>query len=279
MREDQDAAGAGGLDEAHRGDGLAGAGRVLEPEALVGVRVVEDRGVDVLVGPVVRLVLVGRLRLGGGLLGVVVLVLLVLLVEGRELGRDLLVVGGRDLGRLLLHGEHRRRHVEVRVVAGLVGAQAVREQCRERAGQRVDLVRVERGPVGEMGLLLAEDALEAEHQRPGAPPARRGDLQPAVELAERVVEREPPRGAGGERRVGRLALVQERLAGERLRAGDVARGRNGSGLDGRRVVSHGGQKLSSGGAGARDPAALEPGARPEPDVSPGGPPWGRGPAT
>ena len=35
MGEDQDAAGARGVDEAHRGDGLAGAGRVLEPEALV----------------------------------------------------------------------------------------------------------------------------------------------------------------------------------------------------------------------------------------------------
>ena len=47
--EDQDAAGARGLDEAHRGDGLAGAGRVLEPEALVGVGVVGRALVDVLV--------------------------------------------------------------------------------------------------------------------------------------------------------------------------------------------------------------------------------------
>ena len=37
--EDQDAAGARGLDEAERGDGLAGAGRVLEPEAAGGARV------------------------------------------------------------------------------------------------------------------------------------------------------------------------------------------------------------------------------------------------
>ena len=36
--EDQDAAGARGLDEAERGDRLAGAGGVLEPEALGGVR-------------------------------------------------------------------------------------------------------------------------------------------------------------------------------------------------------------------------------------------------
>ena len=51
--EDQDAAGARGLDEADRGDGLAGAGRVLEPEALAGVRVLGRLG-DVLVLGLVR---------------------------------------------------------------------------------------------------------------------------------------------------------------------------------------------------------------------------------
>ena len=64
MGEDQDAAGARGLDEAHRGDRLAGAGRMLEPEALVGVgvvgRLVDDVLVDV-VGPTL-LVLVLVLR-------------------------------------------------------------------------------------------------------------------------------------------------------------------------------------------------------------------------
>ena len=39
VSEDQDAAGAGCLDEADGGDGLAGAGRVLEPEAPAGARV------------------------------------------------------------------------------------------------------------------------------------------------------------------------------------------------------------------------------------------------
>ena len=42
--EDQDAAGARRLDEAERGDGLAGAGRVLEPEALGGVGVLGRLG-------------------------------------------------------------------------------------------------------------------------------------------------------------------------------------------------------------------------------------------
>ena len=36
MGEDQHAAGARSIDEADRGDGLAGAGRVLEPEAPLG---------------------------------------------------------------------------------------------------------------------------------------------------------------------------------------------------------------------------------------------------
>ena len=42
--EDQDAAGARALDEAERGDRLAGAGRVLEPEALAGVGVLGRLG-------------------------------------------------------------------------------------------------------------------------------------------------------------------------------------------------------------------------------------------
>ena len=47
--EDQDAAGPRGLDEADGGDGLAGAGRVLEPEAAAGVGIVGGLGDDVVV--------------------------------------------------------------------------------------------------------------------------------------------------------------------------------------------------------------------------------------
>ena len=54
--EDQDAAGARGLDEADRGDGLAGAGRVLEPEAALGAGVLGRLGDRLLV-----VVLGGRL--------------------------------------------------------------------------------------------------------------------------------------------------------------------------------------------------------------------------
>ena len=84
VREDQHAAGARGLDEAERGDGLAGAGRVLEPEALGGVGVLGLLGELLLVlGAlgVLLLVPVGERRLG---LGAVEL--------GLELGGDVLVV-------------------------------------------------------------------------------------------------------------------------------------------------------------------------------------------
>ena len=65
--EDQDAAGARGVDEADRGDGLAGAGRVLEPEAALGAGVLGRLG-DLLLLLALRLVPVLRLLVGGELL-------------------------------------------------------------------------------------------------------------------------------------------------------------------------------------------------------------------
>ena len=65
--EDQDAAGPRGLDEADGGDRLAGAGRVLEPEAAAGVGIVGGLGDDVLLlvvdrllVPVLRLLVLGE---------------------------------------------------------------------------------------------------------------------------------------------------------------------------------------------------------------------------
>ena len=82
--EDQHAAGAGGLDEADRGDGLAGAGRVLEPEAALGAGVL-GRLLDDLLVLLGRLFLpVLRLLVGGQLL---VLVLLVLVARRPSSGR------------------------------------------------------------------------------------------------------------------------------------------------------------------------------------------------
>ncbi len=91
VREDQDAAGLRGLDEAQRGDRLAGAGGVLEPEALGGVGVLGLLGqrllvVLALVDPVAGL-LVG-LALG---LGVLLLVLALVVCE--QLLGELVLVG------------------------------------------------------------------------------------------------------------------------------------------------------------------------------------------
>ena len=64
--EDQDPAGAGGLDEADRGNGLAGAGGVLEPEAAARPRILGGLDDDVrvlLLGPVLRLLCLGRFLL------------------------------------------------------------------------------------------------------------------------------------------------------------------------------------------------------------------------
>ena len=75
--EDQDAAGLGRLDEADRGDRLAGAGRVLEPEAAGGAGVLGGLLDHLLVLVDGRFLPVLRLLVGGELLVLLVLVLLV----------------------------------------------------------------------------------------------------------------------------------------------------------------------------------------------------------
>ena len=83
----------------------------------------------------------------------------------------------------------------------------------ERARERVDLVLVERRAVEQLRLVLGEDALEAEQQRVALPPREARHLGAGLELGEGVVDRPPARRAGSE--VGdRLALEQDRLAGE-----------------------------------------------------------------
>ena len=94
--EDQHAAGARGLDEPERGDRLAGAGRVLEPEAAVGV--------GVLRGLVELDVLVELVALVLPVLGLLVLVVAVGVVE---LG--LLLAGDRRRRELTGGGRRRRR--------------------------------------------------------------------------------------------------------------------------------------------------------------------------
>jgi hypothetical protein len=190
--EDQDAAGARGVDEADRGDRLAGAGRVLEPEAPLGTRVL-GRLLDRLVLVVGRPLLpVPRLLVGGELL-------LVLLVEGG------LAVGGDDL---LDRG------------AVLGGGLLLGDQLGQRAGERVDLVRVQLRPVAQLRRLLGEQPLQPEQQLEVAPPLDRGVLRPFVELLQGAVEGAAPCRARRQR-LRPLAVEQEGLTGELRRPLDV----------------------------------------------------------
>ena len=153
--EDQDAAGARGLDEAERGDRLAGAGGVLEPEALAGVRVLGLLGE------------LRRRRRPSRLVPVLRLVGLVLVLE------------------LLLAGDARR--ARARRSSSAIGAVAVAvavalrlgEQRGQRARQRVDLVGGEHGAVDQRRLVLAQQPLEAEQQRELPPPLDRRARRPA----------------------------------------------------------------------------------------------------
>ena len=250
--EDEDAAGARGLDEAHRGDGLAGAGGVLEPEALVGVGVVGGALLDVLVDVGLGVVLPGVLGLApassssssssassssssgssvlvlvvlvGVELGlVVVLVLVVGLVRGGNRG------GGLRLG-LVVDREHRLGGRRGHTLAVLDGGQ----QRGQRAGERIDLVGVEQRAVGQARLVVAEHPLEPEQQRVAPAPSRRGHLGAGVDLAQRVLQRTPPGGARAERDGGVFAVVNEALTCERLGALDGGLIGNRCGLNGHR---------------------------------------------
>jgi hypothetical protein len=198
MGEDQRAAGARGLDEAERGDRLAGAGRVLEPEALARVGVLGRLGE--LVGVVAAGVLpVLRLL---GLVRVVVLVE-VLLARDRRGGGNRLGLGGGA--------------VAVPV------AQGVGEQRGQRARERVDLVGGEHGAVDELGLLVGEHALQPEHQGELAAPLDRRDGGAGGHLGQRGVERAAARGPRGQRGRGVVALGHEGFTGEAGGPLDVVR--------------------------------------------------------
>ena len=140
-------------------------------------------------------------------------------------------------------------------------------------------MRVQRRAVGQARLVLAEHALEAEQQRPGAAPACRGHLEAGVQLGERCVEREPARRSRGER-VGRgLTLVQEAARGR-----TPPHGRYRSRMERKRPRRPScGQPwwpdALSGEAEARNPAALRLGRPDIPGGSLGEPPRGCGPAT
>ena len=135
--KNKNSAGPRGINEAHRGDRLAGAGGVLEPEALVGIRVIERLGVDVLVGALGGFDQVNlNLNLLDHLVALVVFVLFVLLVERRQLGSKLLVISSNHFDRLVVNVEDRFGDLEI------INLHPRCEQRSECAGEGVDLVRV-----------------------------------------------------------------------------------------------------------------------------------------
>ena len=201
MGEDQDAAGSRSVDEAERGDRLAGAGRMLEPKAPARPRVLRRLGhqVGARLLPVLGL-LVRRQRL---------------VLLGDLLGRPVLAVGDQL-------GDGRFRAVAITVGPG--AARAVRAldgdrvlelggQRRQGPGQHVDLVLGELGPVRQLHRLGGQQPLEPEQQRVAASPLGRRGLAAGVELLQRGIDGAAAGGPGSDV-LDRLALEQDRLAGE-----------------------------------------------------------------
>jgi hypothetical protein len=222
--EDQDAAGPSGLDEAHRGDRLAGAGGVLEPEPAGRARVVRRFGdlgfllVVALVDPVLGLLVVGDdlvqdlrgqlldvLGIGVGSFGLGLRLLL-----GLGFGSILVLAGGRQ--RLVVGDAHL-----------LFG-----EQLGQRAGEGVHLVGVEFRAVPQGGRLLADQPFQSQQQREIAAPLDGGFGAPGVQLGDRGIEGAAARGAGRQR-LGTVSVQQERFTRELRRALDVFLRRNRTG--------------------------------------------------
>jgi hypothetical protein len=145
MGQDEDTAGPRGLDEAERGDRLAGPRGVLEPEALARVGVLGRLAELLLV--VARAGLVPVLRLLR-----LVLVIELLLARNADGRKHHLVVRDRPV----------RAPGAVALRLGVEGGQGAR--------QRVDLVRGEHSAVGQRGLVLTEQPLEAQEQGERAAP-------------------------------------------------------------------------------------------------------------
>jgi hypothetical protein len=196
--EDQHAAGAGRLDEADRGDRLAGAGRVLEPEAARRARIVR-RLLDDLVFVVrgrFRPVLAAPRR--GQLLG-----------SSRASSSPSPPRGRRGAGRWLAG----RALGRASPFGGRPAARISSVRCR----RGVDLVRVELAPSRSFGGSSAA-ALQAEQQREVRPPLDRGCSRLRRAPQRRVEARA---GAVPGRAPRALAVEQEAARGRTRRPLDV----------------------------------------------------------
>ena len=175
--EDEDAEVPCCLDEAGRGDRLAGGRRVAEAVAAAGAgigaveavaeRLVDEAGVEVVLGLLVEL------RLLDG-------------AVAAPVGAAVAVLLGVALGRGDELGEH--------------------------PGERVDLMPAQLGPGGGPRRVLRQDALEPEHEPVPDLPPRRGAGEPCVHLLQGVVERGAAGRTRGERDRRVLVGRQERLA-------------------------------------------------------------------
>ena len=203
--EDQDAAGAGGVDEADRGDGLAGAGRVLEPEAALGAGVL-GRLLD-------RLLLL--LGLGSSQ------------SWGSSSGGELLVlVAPRVVGA---SSPSARLAPSAASAALAVAAVAARRRCGATCCSAISSVRVPERASTWCGLSSAPSRSfgGSSASRRSSPSSSEKSRRHSIEgfsaprrARQRGVERPAARGPGRQR-LGALAVEQERLAGERRRPLDI----------------------------------------------------------
>jgi hypothetical protein len=175
VREDEDAGRAGSLHEAGGRDRLPGRRRMTEAIAAYGARIRADVGDDLLVELDVYVAVLG-------VVPVVAALVLLVLRQGLEPVRFLRLA--------LVRGDERREH----------------------AGERVHLVAAQLGARSEMGRLLAEDPLEAEHKRVAHAPGVRRPVVTEGDLGEGVVEGAPTRSSRRERGRRLLAGMEERLA-------------------------------------------------------------------
>ncbi len=83
----------------------------------------------------------------------------------------------------------------------------------QHPGERVDLVAAQLRARGEARRLPGQDPLEPEHQCVADLPAVGRLGRTCVHLGERIVERPPPGGPGGEYEVGVFLRVEKRFPG------------------------------------------------------------------
>ena len=180
--EDEHALGAGRLDEAGGGDGLAGRGRVAEAIAAGCPGVLGERRLEVVARPPPR-------------------------VRASRLPRS--PPRGRS-------GRRRPRHPLRAPRRPLPFAAVVLfdrgDQLGEHPGERVDLMAAQLGAGSKMRRLLGEDPLEAEHEREAHLPLGRGLGQPLVDLGERALEGAADRGPGAHARRWLVVGPQEGLS-------------------------------------------------------------------